>query len=224
MTTDDPVSSDPRSTDSPPRTAYFRRKRSFGWHVAGVITHLQRDYRKEQPAAVAALAQLRAAVTSTPGFAYAVLEHTEVPSDYLEGKPGDEPTDTEHAKHAALTLWAVHQQSKRDSDMHIDGPGLGSAIGLLTRAVPNPDAVRRRFTALGTATTYDESLYHLRALIRQLRTHNIALDYGLLADDLVALRGNDGHHKIRGLWGREFYRGLPVNGASPETTDATEEK
>lgn len=215
------MTADSTIADTKPKPTYARRRQSFGWHVAGTIAHLQHDYRKEQPAAIATLAQLRAAVTSPPGSAYAILEQTQVPAEHLGTTWGDDPTDTEHAKHTALTLWAVHQQSKRDRDMHVDGPGLGAAIGLLTRAAPSPEAVRRRFAALGTATTYDESLYHLRALIKQLRGHDIGLDYGLLADDLVTLRRPGGHDRVRGLWGRELYRGLSTGNDGPETTNST---
>jgi CRISPR system Cascade subunit CasB len=113
-----------------------------------------------------------------------------------------------------VTLYALHQQSRRER-MHIDGRGLGRAIAELARVSGGPDGVRRRFAALGTASTYPESIHHLRGLITMLRGHQIPLDYGLLAEDLCTLRRPDGRQKVQAVWGREFFRSRPH-----DTTDA----
>src|SRR5690606_34880824 len=127
-----------------------RRRQPFGGHVAAEIDDLQTEYLKQKPnsVAVAALARLRSAAGKTPGDDYTILTYTQVPERYLGERPGDEPTDTERAKHAALTLYAVHQQSIRDTPMHSDGFGLGAAISLLSKAASSEEAVRRRFAAL----------------------------------------------------------------------------
>ena len=191
-----------------PKPSHPRRRQPFGGHVAVTVANLQKDYQKRRSGAVAAMARLRAAAGSPPGDRYDVLAETQVPEKYLEDQPGDEPTRTEQAKHTALTLFALHQQSSYDQPMHVDGCSLGAAIGRLSEKVPSPEAVRRRFAALGTATTYNEAVYHLRGLIPQLRDQKIGFDYGLLADDLVTMQRSDGRERIRAQWGRDYYRAI----------------
>jgi CRISPR system Cascade subunit CasB len=175
---------------------------------------------------VATVARLRAAVDEKPGASYAVLEVTQVPEVHLEQWRGDEPTPREIAKHAALTLYATHQQSRRDAPMHADDVPLGGAISRLAGTPRDGDpagrraAVLRRFAALGTVATFEQLLHHLRSLVRQLRDEKIALDYGLLADDLVRFQKPGGPEHVRALWGRDFYRTVneQTNG-SPETPE-----
>jgi CRISPR system Cascade subunit CasB len=194
---------------------HTRRRGSFGGHVAATVQRLQRDYRDRRSSAVAAMAQLRAASRNPPGYDYAVLESTLVPEAYLGRYVGDEATDTEHAKHTAVTLYALHQQSVYDRPMHMDGESLGAAVSLLSRQSPSSEAVRRRFAALGTASAYEESVHHLRALVRQLRDQKIGLDYGLLAEDLVQLRRPGGRTRVQALWGRDFYRAISNDSVAP---------
>jgi len=212
------------SAATPPEgaTARYRRRQRFGTHVAGRVDALQRDALKRSSAAIATMARLRAAAGKTPGYDYAVLDITSVPEHLLEHRPGDDPTDTEWAKHTALTLYALHQQAIHDTPMHRDGPGLGTAVSQLARAATSPDAVRRRFIALGTATSYDATVYHIRGLIAQLRQHKIGLDYGLLADDLLALQRPGGRDRVRARWGRDFYRTAADEAdTQAESTDAS---
>jgi CRISPR type I-E/ECOLI-associated protein CasB/Cse2 len=189
-----------------------RRRGEFGGHVAQTITTLQAGYLKEQAAAVATVALLRAAVDREPGASYAVLDVTGVPDRHLEQGRGDEPTPRERAKHAAVTLYATHQQSVHEAPMHVDGVALGEAVHRLTRASKDGDqtarraAVLRRFAALGTAATFAQLLHHLRSLVRQLRDEKIPLDYGLLAEDLAQFQKPGGPEHIRARWGRDFYR------------------
>ncbi|OJF12152.1 type I-E CRISPR-associated protein Cse2/CasB [Couchioplanes caeruleus subsp. caeruleus] len=151
------------------------------------------------------MSKLRGAVTRPPGSEYAVLDVTSVPDRFFRRPPGDAPVDEEWAKHTALTLYAVHQQSL-SSPMHADGVSLGSALSRLAREAESGTAVRRRFTALGNAMTYEGLTYHLRGLIGLLKQRRIPLDYGLLADDLLDFRHPDGRDRVRALWGRDFYR------------------
>src|SRR5439155_25204041 len=111
----------------------------------------------------------------------------------------------------------------RRERMHVDGRGLGWALASLVRQSSGPDGVRRRFAALGTASTYGESIYHLRSLITMLREHKIPLDYGLLADDLRTLRRPDGHTRMQSIWGREFFRSRPSTDIDAQATDSPEE-
>lgn len=193
----EPLSSKPRR---------MRPRSAFGGHVAATIERLQRDYRDRRSASVAVMAQLRIASRAAPGSTYAVLEPTLVPDEYLGRIVGDEATDTEYAKHTVVTLYALHQQSIYDKPMHVDGRGLGAAVYLLSMQSSSSEAVRKRFTALGTAASYEETVHHLKSLVRQLRDHKIALDYGLLAEDLLQLRRPGGRARVQAVWGRDFYR------------------
>ncbi|MEQ4299941.1 type I-E CRISPR-associated protein Cse2/CasB [Plantactinospora sp. B6F1] len=196
----------------PARRARSRRRKDLGEYVARTIAGVQARVLRTvpQPEAVSALARLRRGIGRQPGFDYTLERYLQVPEQLLGRLPSDsaEATDAEHALHDAVTLYALHQQSCRER-MHVDGRGLGQALSDLVRKSAGPDGVRRRFAALGTASSYDESIYHLRGLVTMLRGHQIPLDYGLLADDLKILRGPVGRPKVQAIWGREFFRSRP---------------
>lgn len=191
---------------NPPTRASVRRRRPFGDHVAQDVAKLQSAFLNDAASAIAALARLRAAAGSPTGSRLDVLGVTAVPTPFLPRRLNDDPEPVEHAKHAALTLYAVHQQSSHDARMHRDGYGFGQAVAMLAAQSPNPESVRRRFVAMGTAATFGEALHHCRGLIRLLRDKRIALDYGLFADDLRDYQEPGGPEKIRSIWGREFHR------------------
>ncbi|BCB82959.1 type I-E CRISPR-associated protein Cse2/CasB [Phytohabitans suffuscus] len=202
-----------------------RRRKELGDHVARTVGVLQARALSTvpQPEAVSALARLRRGIGRTPGFDYTLERYLRVPEDLLGYQPADyEATDAEQAVHDAVTLYALHQQSRRER-MHADGRGLGQALAELVRRSGGPDGVRRRFAALGTASTYIESIYHLRSLITMLREHQIPLDYGLLADDLKTLRGPTGRPQVQAIWGREFFRSRPSTDVDAPTPDVPEE-
>lgn len=207
---------------SPPRRR-GRSRKPLGDTVARRIFVLQNRLltAKPHPEAMSALARLRRGIGRQPGFDYELDRYLGVPEELLGNRPDDdaEATDSEHAVHAAMTLFALHQQSRRER-MHVDGRGFGTAIADLTRKVAGVDGVRRRFAALGTAATYGEALYHLRSLVVMLREQNIGIDYGLLADDVNTLRRPGGRAQIQSAWGREFFRGIPKHS---DDTDAPEE-
>ncbi|MFC8850653.1 MULTISPECIES: type I-E CRISPR-associated protein Cse2/CasB [unclassified Micromonospora] len=211
--------------DEPPGTGrrpWVRRRSKLGDHVARTIGTLQARVLATvpQPEAISALARLRRGIGRAPGFDFTLERYLQVPEDLLGRRPENdaEAADTEYAAHDAVTLYALHQQSRRER-MHLDGRGLGQALADLVRKTAGPEGVRRRFAALGTASSYHESLHHLRSLVTMLREHQIALDYGLLADDLRTLRSPDGPAKVQAIWGREFFRSRP----SPDATTHSEE-
>ncbi|MEV8515214.1 type I-E CRISPR-associated protein Cse2/CasB [Dactylosporangium sp. NPDC051484] len=158
-----------------------------------------------RPEAVSALARLRRGIGRAPGFDYTLETYLWVPDGLLDRRPADKADDAEYAVHDAVTLYALHQQSRREA-MHVDGHGLGRALARLVHASDGPDGVRRRFAALGTASTYTEGIYHLRSLVTMLREHQVPLDYGLLADDLRRLRQPTRRADVQAAWGREFFR------------------
>ena len=216
---------DQQPTASAPARSWTRRRTDLGEHVARAVGALQARLFRDatQPEAVSALARLRRGMGRPPGFDFTLERYLQVPEHLLGRRPDDDaqPADTEQAVHDAVTLYALHQQSRRER-MHVDGRGLGRSLADLVRVSGGPEGVRRRFAALGTASTYHESIYHLRSLITMLREHQIPLDYGLLADDLRTLLRPGGQARIQAVWGREFFRTRPATTADA-STDTSEE-
>ncbi len=211
--------------DNPVRKRWGRSRRELGDHVARRVGALQARVLSTvpQPEAVSALARLRRGIGRTPGFDFTLERYLQLPGDLLDRPDDDtEAADAEHAIHDAVTLYALHQQSRRER-MHVDGRGLGQAMSDLVGRSGGPEGVRRRFAALGTASSYQESIYHLRSLITMLREHQIPLDYGLLADDLETLRLPGERSKVQAVWGREFFRSRPSTDVDAPTTDHPEE-
>lgn len=91
-----------------------RRSSSLSDFVAGRVTAWQRDYIRRRPQALAILARLRRGVGKQVGAMPDLWQYT------LEGIPGPDapddapPTRVEQAVYTALTLFAVHQQSRRE--------------------------------------------------------------------------------------------------------------
>jgi len=207
-------------TTEPVRRVWVRRRDKLGDHVARTVAALQAQVLRDppRPEAVSALARLRRGVAREPGFDYTLESYLWVPDELLGRRPtGDtKAADSEYAVHDAVTLYALHQQSRQER-MHVDGSGLGVAVARLVHAVDGPDGVRRRFAALGTASSYPEGIYHLRSLVTMLRQHQIPMDYGLLADDLRILRQPTRRASIQATWGREFFRNRPDTDNSEES-------
>jgi CRISPR system Cascade subunit CasB len=197
-----------------------RRKRPLwevGRFVEDQIRQLQNDFLSNQPSrragAVADLARLRRGVGKPVGALPELWRLT------LDGVPAGHYSET--AAYAAITLYAVHQQSRSDR-MHRPGDGFGRAVRLLQESRPQREGQRiappPRFQALATANSFAEVEHHARALITQLREEGIALDYGEFADQLVDLQKPGRADRVRLAWGRDFYR----IATRPKTTDASD--
>jgi CRISPR system Cascade subunit CasB len=188
-------------TDTEPRL------RAPGEFVDAQVSDLQNRYLSTEyrdPAAVAALARLRRGAGKQPGEVLELLEYTV--SEQLRPGPDGTPGDEEHAVHVAMTLFAVHQQS-RGERMHRRGRGLGGALRSLHTGDPKklPDPLVRRFRMLGTADSFPELTHHLRGAVQLLRVGGEPLDYGLLADQLVTWQRH-GRSSVQLAWGRQFHR------------------
>ena len=207
-------------TTTPEAEPEQRYLRALGHTVDGRVTSLQRRYLANSSEGRALVAQLRHAVTKEPGADPAVWEIT-VGSLPGAAPTSDAPTRAERASHAALTLYATHQQSRTEA-MHTPGVGLGTAVRRLGLASGAEEAVRRRFDAAATATTFAETVHHLRGLVTQLRSARIGLDYGRLADDLDQLQQPDGPDKVRLRWARQYYRTQQTTSTSESSTIAEE--
>lgn len=114
-------------------------------------------------------------------------------------------TDRLQAEHVALTLFAVHQQS-RSQPAQCGGVGLGTAIRVLRDSARfSPEAVDRRFAAAATATSLAELSVHLRGLITQLREVRSGLDYSTLFRDLRDWQWPDRVAAVRRRWGSQYF-------------------
>lgn len=176
-------------------------------HVARRAEDLQARYRHDVADAVAALSILRRGVSKPLGADPRLIGLTLAGLYEQPGQlPDDRPTEAELAAYAALTLFALHQQSHRDAAMHRLGYSLGRSARLLGRRLGSDAAARRRFTALATATSWDETMHHARGLIQQFRAHSIPLDYAQFSRDLYSLQFPNAADRVRLSWGRDFYR------------------
>jgi len=190
-----------------------------GSEVHARIQALQEGVLADRPGAVAGLARLRRGVGKPAGSIQEILQYT-VSEAFAPPGSGDEPTLAEVAAHAALTLYATHQQSQRRR-MHQRGWGLGRAVRRLHPhdfgdKVP---PILHRFRALGSAQSTDELVHRLRGTVQLLRGAGQPLDYALLADELVLWQRPGGALTVRLRWGRGFYR-TPAPGADSDGTTA----
>ncbi|UNX54046.1 type I-E CRISPR-associated protein Cse2/CasB [Georgenia sp. TF02-10] len=192
----------PAAPHRPVPVSVRRARTAVGALVATQAGRLQAAALRQDPRARALLAHLRHAVAKEPGTVPEIWAVTQVHPD--DRSLPDQPTPEERAAHAALTLFALHQQS-RTRAMHQRGEGLGHAVRRLAVARGNEPAVRRRFDAAATAQSFPEALQHLRGLVAQLQDESIPLDYGGLADDLLDLQQPDGARRVRRRWGRQYY-------------------
>ncbi|MFJ5547994.1 type I-E CRISPR-associated protein Cse2/CasB [Streptomyces sp. NPDC093225] len=193
------------------------------------IRTLQTGYLDDRADAVQALARLRRGVgrqpTETPdlwglvgveGFHAAYLAQRKRPA-------GDaEALRAERAAHVAVTLWAVHQQSNRSKRMHVaDGPSVGTAVRRLTSGTDADDPLRKRLVRAGTSSTLDVLAHRLRDLVTLLRTAEVPLDYGLLAEQLDQWQRPGGPARVRQAWGRSFHAYRPPTAGTANGGDVS---
>lgn len=186
-----------------------------GHHVAQVIQRLQHQYLPTANRAVptahaaASLAALRGAKVGDPAGDVRVWQVTMsgIPEKLLSDSSAG-PTHAEYAVHAALVLWARHQQS-RTKPMHVPGISLGGAVRELSQSLGKADeidpAILRRFHSVATATSQEQRLYHLRSLCSLFRAHEVPLDYVRLATDLYLMSATQSDMVLM-RWGRDLYR------------------
>lgn len=173
------------------------------------------------PAARGQLAALRMAANRAPGESPEVWSLTEV---QVPEYAGDAPTWEEVAVHTAMTLYAIHQQSRTER-MYVPGRGLGRAArDLIGFGEDENPSTRARFNALVTSTSITELRHHLRGLVSQMRAKSIPLDHAMLADDLVAFQRPDGARTVRLRWARQFASlhtpENPSRSSTPSTTSS----
>ncbi|MET8985402.1 type I-E CRISPR-associated protein Cse2/CasB [Nonomuraea wenchangensis] len=214
-------------TAYPPQTATARRPASdlVGEVAAAYVKELQEGYLADRSSAVGALAQLRRGAGKLP---------EDVPelwgmggTERLYGAQGlseREALKAEFALFAAITLYALHQQSKSSQRMHKAGAELGAAVRQLMPGGALDEPIRRRFVRLGTATTPKVLTERLREVVILLRNASISLDYGILATQLYQAQDPDGLRHVRQRWGRTFHSYRPAGQRTDADTAASSDK
>mgnify|MGYP001032041721 CR=1 FL=1 len=185
--------------------------------VGRTVGQLQRRFLdQDDSTARAELARLRMAVDEAPGRTPQVWGMVLAATpDHLVGTK-DEPTRGEQTVHAALTLYAVHQQGNR-RPMHVpDGRSFGTAAGILVRG--RTPSTKARYDALLMAGGDRNRAYHLRSLIGLLSADGVPLDYGRLAVDLHLI-GTSHREGVQRRWGRDFYRAFTAQAPPQLATD-----
>lgn len=194
-----------------------------GTFVRTRVRSLQRGYLKDESGSVATLAQLRRGagkpLRDVPEVWGLTFDETFIPEGALLE---DGPSREETAVHIALTLFALHQQSRTDP-MHQDGHGLGAAVRRLVSGPDVDDPMRVRLVQAGSAHHIDAVAVRLRELVSRLRTEGVPLDYALLADQLVQAQRPGGMAQVRQVWGRGFHAygpKVPAEGGGDAEPDA----
>lgn len=188
-------------------------EKSIASFVHTRIMSIQSDYlspdRKSRGARH--LATLRHALTMPIGSSADAwpLEFEGLPLE-LVGR-SSEPSSGESAVHYALSLYAHHQQGKTNP-MYVGGKEnrLGSAVRALVRKERDcysnleDGEMPRRFRALVTAESMEETVHYARQLVQQLRSAGIPVDYARLASQLYDLQNPYKADAVRLAWGREY--------------------
>ncbi|WP_447040479.1 type I-E CRISPR-associated protein Cse2/CasB [Streptomyces sp. DSM 118878] len=197
--------------------------------AASHIAPWQRGYLDDKPKHVAALARLRRGAGRNAGALpdlWALIDTTVLHAQPEGSRPlrEGELVRAEDALHAAVTLWALHQQS-RPVGMHRPNAagrptGLGAAVRRLMPPGEIDDAVRKRLVRAGSAPDLPSLSQRLRDLIVLLRRADIPLDYGLLAGQLYAWQWPGGADQVRTEWGRSFHAWQEPAANDPTTSAA----
>lgn len=203
----------------------FNPERSITSFVHARISTIQNDYLSSSGKSRGArrLAALRHAMTMPIGLNADAwpIEFEGLPAQ-LVGR-GSEPSPGEFSIHAALTLYAFHQQGKSEP-MHVRGRehGLGNAVRQMVLrerdryANLEPGEMPRRFRALITAESMEETLHYARQLVQQLRGAGIPVDYAYLAAQLYDLQNPYKADGVRLAWGRGYASAVNIEVDTPE--------
>ncbi|TDQ53220.1 type I-E CRISPR-associated protein Cse2/CasB [Actinorugispora endophytica] len=210
-------------------TTASSRSTSLKWVGAFVderVRKIQHGYLNDHSDAVATLAKLRRGAGKPLGDVPELWGLT-IDDDFYRNAPrGDERAlrGAENAAHIALTLYAAHQQSRRDARMHQPGRDLGGAVRRLMPPGDIDEPTRKRFVQVGAATNMGTLAYRLREIVVLLRRDSVPLDYGLLADQLTTAQRPGGMKEVRAAWGRGFHAHRPRTAENPDPGPDTTDK
>lgn len=161
------------------------------------------------PSSTAMMARLRRGVGKTMIESPEAWEliMTIIPEDLMDNSVvGTDVTEAESAVYSAMTLFAMHQQSKGQS-VNQSGVSFGKAAGRLVRS-NDSKALKGRFNAVITSSDVIELTHHIRGLIQMMRSSEpvIGFDYPQFAKDLYNYQFPDGRRNVILRWGQDFYR------------------
>ncbi|MFF8099409.1 type I-E CRISPR-associated protein Cse2/CasB [Streptomyces sp. NPDC016640] len=195
--------------------------------AAAHIAPWQEGYLKDRSPAVAALARLRRGAGREAGevpdlWSLIDTDPLHTSAEGTRSLSEQELVRAENALHAALTLWAFHQQSRgvpvhRRHTRERPG-GLGAAVRRLMPADGVDEPVRKRLVRAGTAPDLVTLAQRLRDIVALLRRDDIPLDYALLAGQLYLWQWPDGPAAVRRRWGRSFHEQRRARPANDENT------
>lgn len=191
---------------------------AYIYHTVG---KLQDGYKDNSSWAKERLATLRHVANRSIGDSpetWDVLYYESFPESLIG--MGQNPTRGEQAAFLTLTLYAVHQQSKRHG-VHVKTEKgsrprtLGTAVREFATATGTElfdSSLYRRFTAMVQSQTIEGVAHHLRSLIKLFRTQDsITLDYGALAKDLYYFQDPGRRKAVQLNWARQLYQSpIPV--------------
>lgn len=199
------------------------REREIEAFVHARINSIQKDYLSSNGKSRGArnLAALRHAMMTPIGSNADAwpLEFEGLPAELI-GR-GPEPSCGEIAVHNALTLYALHQQGQ-SVPMHVLGNNcsFGNAVRQLVLRdkdrYSNLEAgeMPRRFRALITAESMEETCHYARQLVQQLRAAAIPFDYAEFAVQLYRLQNPYKADSVRLAWGRGFAFAISTDAGS----------
>ncbi|MCK8679407.1 type I-E CRISPR-associated protein Cse2/CasB [Streptomyces lichenis] len=203
------------TTPSAPPTASASVRERVSKLAHSSITTFQQGYLRDDPKDVAALARLRRGAGRGAGEVpdlWTLIDTGELHSTSEGDRPlgEQELTRAEDALHVALTLWAVHQQSRRTGmhqpSHHRQRPtGLGASVRRMMQPDQVDEPLRKRLVRAGAAPDLTALSQRLRDLVVLLRGEEIPLDYGLLAGQLYTWQWPGGAGTVRREWGRSFH-------------------
>lgn len=121
----------------------------------------------------------------------------------------ENPSREENAILIALQMYALHQQGN-DVSVNISSTdnrwkNIGDSLRSL-RFLDDGKGIDRRFNAMITASGFEEIIYHLRQLIKILKSKSEQkINYAKLAEDLYDLQNDYKFEKVRFNWARSYY-------------------
>lgn len=135
---------------------------------------------------------------------------------YGEDDRGGELSYMEQAIFIAIQMYAIHQQSNVESVLKFGNndenesrekkykANIGDALATLRS--DESESIDKRFNAMITATNFNKLSYHLRQMIKILKSKSDAkVDYAKLAEDLYwFMIGRK--EEVRLSWARSYYK------------------
>lgn len=135
---------------------------------------------------------------------------------YGEDDRGGELSYMEQAIFTAIQMYAIHQQSNVESVLKFGSDdenesreekykaNIGDALATLRR--DESESIDKRFNAMITATNFNKLSYHLRQMIKILKSKSDAkVDYAKLAEDLYSFMIGK-KEEVRLSWARSYYK------------------